>query len=186
MTNLEPTTSASPKDHMVQAPIQPKCCNKCGEKILKYGERKVQRGTPTKENIQQKSLKLSYSCMPNLASKISCRNKSVLEKAIQTTDKPCNCRAQSKCPFNGKCLTINVIYQATVESDNGNTETHIGLTGDTFKTRYSNHTASFRTETKRNATELSKHIWALQDRRLAYKLTWRIVARATPYPNTTK
>ena len=49
-----------------------------------------------------------------------------------------------------------------------------------------NHTVSFRTETKRNATELSKHIWALQDRKSTYKLTWKIVACATPYSNTTK
>ena len=140
-------------------------------------------------NIAKESFKeghpLNYSCMPKLASKFTSHNKSALEKTIQSTEKLCNCRTQSKCPLNGKCLTTNVVYQATVESDR-NTDTYIGLTADTFKTRYNNHTASFRTETKRNATELSKHIWALQDRKLTYKLTWKIVAHATPYSNTTK
>ena len=135
-----------------------------GRKFLNIVKESFKEGHPLKKIFNKNTLKLGYSCMPNLASKITSHNKSALEKTTQSTEKLCNCRTQSKCPLNGKCLTTNVAYQATVESD-GNTDTYIGLTADTFKTRYNNHTASFKTETKRNATDLSKHIWALQDRK---------------------
>ena len=47
--------------------------------------------------------------------------------------------------FGGNCLQPSVIYQATViRKDNNTTETYIGLTENDFKTRYRNHTASFR------------------------------------------
>ena len=48
-----------------------------------------------------------------------------------------------------------MVYQATVESPMGK-ETYIGLTRNQLKTRFRNHTASFRNESKRNANELSK------------------------------
>ena len=87
--------------------------------------------------------------------------------------------------MNGECLTKNVIYQATVESNKGN-ETYIGLTGDQFKTRFRNHTASFKDKNKRNATELSKYIWSLKDSKTEFTLSWKIMARANAYSNTTK
>ena len=43
-----------------------------------------------------------------------------------------------------------------------NTETYVGLTENTLKTRYHNHTSSFRNKSNKNATELSKHIWKLK------------------------
>ena len=47
--------------------------------------------------------------------------------------------------------------------DNNITETYVGLTENDFKTRYRNHTASFRHAKHRNSTELSKYIWTLKD-----------------------
>ena len=52
----------------------------------------------------------------------------------------------------------NIIYQAVVESED-KSESYVGLTSTSFKTRYNNHWASFRDEAKKNSTELSKHIW---------------------------
>ena len=92
---------------------------------------------------------------------------------------------KSECPLNGICLTRNVIYQATVASE-GKEETYIGLTGDEFKSRYRNHTMSFRKPDKRNATELSKYIWSLKDSNVNHAVKWKIVARASPYSNATK
>ena len=61
------------------------------------------------------------------------------------TNKTCNCRQKNTCPLDGNCLQSSVIYQATVKrKDNNTTETYIGLTENDFKTRYRNHTASFR------------------------------------------
>ena len=72
-------------------------------------------------------------------------------------------RQKNTCPLNGNCLQSSLIYHATVtRKDNGTIETYIGLTGNDFKTRYRNHTASFRHTKHRNSTELSKHIWTLK------------------------
>ena len=134
---------------------------------------------PLKKIFNKNTLKLSYSCMPNLERKIDTHNKSLLQKRTPTPEKLCNCRAQPNCPLNGICLTTNIIYQATVECDD-NKETYIGLTGDQFKSRYRNHTASFRDTRKRNATELSKHIWTLKDSGKDFTLSWKIITRANP------
>jgi hypothetical protein len=39
----------------------------------------------------------------------------------------------------------------------------VGLTENEFKTRYTNHKASFNNYEKRNSTELSKYIWNLKN-----------------------
>ena len=100
--------------------------------------------------------------MPNLERRIDAHNKSILRERPQQPEKMCNCRSKPDCPLKGECLTTNVIYQATVETSDTK-ETYIGLTGDRFKTRYNNHTCSFRDNNKRNSTELSKYIWSLKD-----------------------
>ena len=102
--------------------------------------------------------------MPNMKSIISSHNKALLSdyhrSQTQTNYKECNCRKKDQCPLDGKCLTQNVVYQATF-SIQSSSETYVGLTN--FKDSYRNHTASFRNQTKRNDTELSKHIWALKE-----------------------
>ena len=100
-------------------------------------------------------------------------------------EKSWNCRDKLSCPLSGDCLIQNVVYQATVESPTRK-ETYIGLTANQFKTRFRNHTASFRNENKRNATELSKYIWSLKDAKTKFTVTWKIMARARPYSNVTK
>ena len=89
---------------------------------------------------------------------ISSHNKAVLsdyhQSQTQTSNKECNCRKKDQCPLDGKCLTQNVVYQATVTTQTSS-ESYVGLATN-FKDRYRNHTASFRHESKRNETELSK------------------------------
>ena len=99
--------------------------------------------------------------------------------------KLCNCRDRSKCPLDGKCLTKEVVYQATVVSEQ-EMATYVGITGDEFKIRYRNHLSSFKNVSKRNSTELSKFIWTLKDRKADYTLTWNIIARAKAYSSGSK
>ena len=123
--------------------------------------------------------------MPNLERKISAQGKSSLMNNSQSQEKSCNCRDKHSCPLGGDCLIQNVVYQATVESAMGK-ETYIGLTANQFKTRFRNDTVSFRNENKRNATELSKHIWSLKDTETEFAVTWKETARVRPYSNITK
>ena len=101
--------------------------------------------------------------------------------------KTCNCRQKDTCPLNGNCLRQSVIYQATVtRTDNNTTETYVGLTENEFKTRYRNHTSSFRHTKLRYATELSKHIWTLKDNNISFKISWRILSSARAYSSSSK
>ena len=83
-------------------------------------------------------------------------------------NKTCNCRQKNTCPLDGNCLQSSVIYQAIVTRRDNTTETYIGLTENDFKTRYRNHTTSFRHAKHRNSTELSKHIWTLKDNNIEH------------------
>ena len=118
--------------------------------------------------------------MPNMKSIISSHNKALSDhhqSQTQTSDKECNCRKKDQCPLDGKCLTQNVVYQATVTTQTPS-DSYVGLATN-FKERYRNHTASFRHQSKRNETELSKHIWAHKDnnKRFTIKCSkWRISA----------
>ena len=116
--------------------------------------------------------------MTNTKQIIDNHNKRILTASIQADDtaaattinnKTCNCRQKNACPLDGNCLQPSVIYQATVtRKENNKTETYIGLTENDFKTRYRNHTASFRHAKSRNFTELSKHIWTLKDNNIEH------------------
>ena len=112
--------------------------------------------------------------MPNMKSIIQSHNRKILNsQPINTTDS-CNCRIRSNCPLNNKCNIKNVIYKASVESS-GTTKDYIGSTGGSFKLRYANHISSFKHQAKRNATELSKHVWSLKDANKNFNIRWSIL-----------
>ena len=96
-------------------------------------------------------------------------------------------RQKNTCPLNGNCLQSSLIYHATVtRKDNGTIKTYIGLTEKDFKTRYRNHTASFRHTKHRNSTELSKHIWTLKENNFNHFISWRILSSRSPYNSANK
>ena len=112
--------------------------------------------------FNKNNLKLTYSS-PNIKQIIDVRNKTILSQNMpppqQTPTKPCNCRVPDKCPLKGQCLVKEVVYQATITTAES-TETYVGLTATEFKTRWRNHQMSFKNESKKNDTELSKHLMA--------------------------
>ena len=88
---------------------------------------------------------------------------------------------KDQCPLDGKCLTQNVVYQATVSTQTSS-ESYVGLTTNS-KEHYRNHTASFQHQNKRNKTELSKLIWTLKDNNKPFTIKWRITKPCRPYSN---
>ena len=125
--------------------------------------------------------------MPNMKQKISAHNKAILKtKPNPEPTNRCNCRNQA-CPLDGNCLATSLVYQATVErADNSSKDTYIGLTEGTFKTRFNAHKSSFKNQTQRNATALSKHVWSLKDSQTQYKITWKILTHAKSYSPISK
>jgi hypothetical protein len=160
-----------------------------GKKFLQLTNTCFPHSHPLHKIFNKHTLKLSYSCMPNIKHHIDSHNHTLLKTTNQelTTDKTCNCRVKTDCPLNGNCLTDNVVYQATVTRlDNETTETYVGISATDFKTRYRNHKTSLTHRDKQNQTELSKHVWKLKDASINHKITWKILKRARPYSNTTK
>lgn len=133
--------------------------------------------------FNKNTVKISYSCMNNIKQSIDGHNKSIIQKTTNSTpQKKCNCRKPDDCPMSGNCLQKCIIYQATITTDdNQPPQTYVGLTENTFKTRYNNHTASFRNPNKKHSTELSKLIWELKDKGTNYNITWKTIKRTKSY-----
>ena len=128
------------------------------------------------------------SRMPNMKTIISPHNKKLpsdcnqSKNSTQAADNECNCRKKILMPpLEGKCLTSNVVYQATVTTE---TSTVIRKTRD--KERYRNHTSSFRHQNKRHETELSNNIRTFKDNNKPYSLKWKTIKQCKPHNKISK
>ena len=160
-----------------------------GRKFLRTIDECFPERHPLHKVFNRNTLKLSYSCMPNMQHIITAHNKAVLKKCdnVQEATSKCNCRQKDSCPLDGKCQTKGIVYQATVTNDNTKEEqTYVGLTENTFKTRYNNHMCSFRNKSKKHSTELSKYVWKLKEDSIPHSISWKVLRMCQPYSNQTK
>jgi hypothetical protein len=94
--------------------------------------------------------------MNNVKSIITKHNAHIIRnsQSQNTETDNCNCDNKNTCPLTKQCMTNNIIYKATVTTNNTNdTKHYIGMTAPTFKERYANHASSFhhkRLKQKRN------------------------------------
>ena len=199
--HYEPVTTAKRKNRQrnnilwYNPPFSKNVNTNIGHKFLTLVDKHFPRDHKLRKIFNRNTIKISYSCMNNTKQIIDNHNKRILNSskhANETADnrvdkKSCNCRQKITCPLNGNCLQSSVIYQATVtRNDNSTSETYIGLTENDFKTRYRNHTASFRHAKHRNSTELSKHIWTLKDNNIDHSISWRIISSSSSYNSSSK
>ena len=78
-----------------------------------------------KNIFNRKNCKVSYCCMVNVKSLISRHNKNVQFRANNKKDREintCNCRDKDFCLLNNKCLQENVVYKATITTQNESKE----------------------------------------------------------------
>ena len=87
-----------------------------------------------------------------------------------------NWRNKDNCTLDVKCLVECNSYEAIVSL----TETHFGSAEGDFKSRYNNHTLSFRWKGYKHHFELPKHIWSLKDSNNQCSLRW-CIKKAMPY-----
>ena len=168
-----------------------------GHRFLVLVDKHFLKDHKLRKIFNRNTIKISYSCMNNTKQIIDNHNKRILNSSKHINDtadntntkdsKTCNCRQKNTCPLNGNCLQSSLIYQATVtRKDNSTTVTYIGLTENDFKTRYRNHSASFRQTKLWNSTELSKHIWTLKENNINHYNSWRILSSRSPYNSANK
>ena len=144
------------------------------------------------------TMKLSYSCMPNIANTIKQHNAKILETQVVGEHSPCNCEVPRACPLDGLCNSSDTVYKATVTSkSSGDPENpvrstksseniYIGLCAGPFKPRYRNHTKSFNNDIYKTETKLAEFIWKLKAKRILFSLKWEIVTHARPYRSGSK
>ena len=96
--------------------------NKCWEMFLRFIDTPFTADNPLRKLFNRNTVKISYKCMPNMASLVSSHNTRMLQKDPQQQEpQGCNCRGgPANCPLTpAECQKNNVIYVASVESQPG-------------------------------------------------------------------
>ena len=138
--------------------------------------------------FNKNNVKVSYSCMDNIESKIKNHNRKILYGNEEKREKECNCQNKESCPLDGDCRTENVVYECAVITNEGERSEMMyrGATENEFKVRYPGHVLSFSNEKYKNSTELSKYVWKLKTEKKDYSLKWRIIKKSQAYRNGSK
>ena len=161
-----------------------------GKKFLRLVSKHFPKSAALSKIFDRNTLKVSFSCMPNVATIIKGHNHRILHPeplagSCNTQSDPprsCNCRKPDECPLGGECLVSSIVYKASVEAQGSTGAKHyIGLTEGTFKKRYANHLTSFRHEKYMNSTELSKYVLSLKEKNIPHTIKWSILRKARAY-----
>ena len=110
------------------------------------------------KTFNKNTIKLSYSCMPNIRSKINSHNKKILQPKPAEPQKLCNCLIKKEwIILNGSCSTSSILYQANTKCSDSKykQKRYKGICQKTFKKRYANHKKSFNFINSKNDTTLS-------------------------------
>ena len=190
-SEVKNTRKRSRKITWFNPPYSENVATNIGRNFFKLIDKCFPPGHQLNKLLNRNTVKLSYSCMQNVKSIISMHNRSKANKSEPTQiDKDqtlCNCQSSRQCPLEKKCLTKGIVYQATVtRQDNLKMETYIGLTENSFKSRYTGHVSSFKDQKRRNATALSEYIWKLKEKNVQYSIKWKIVSKAKSYSTSSK
>ena len=143
-----------------------------GKEFFKLLQLHFPKQHPLHSIFNKNTVKLSYSCTTNMDNIVKAHNAKILlnDDKMDEEERGCNCRDKAACPVANKCQKTNVVYKATVEYED-KTEHYIGMTENSFKTRYTLHKSSLRHSKNRNQTELSNLIWSLKNKGTDYNLT---------------
>ena len=192
------TTGASRKRHRCKQttwfnpPFSQNVKTNVAAEFLKEVSRAFPKDHPLRPICNRNTLKVSYRTTANMGQVISRHNIKVSSKPQDTAApaKPdCNCQKSNlPCIMGGKCVPGCVVYQGAVtRKDTGVTDFYTGLSAPSWKLRYANHKANFKTDTQQNrtATCLSKHIWMLKDQNIDYSLKFKQLVQASPFNPTT-
>ncbi|XP_030830987.1 alpha-1,3-mannosyl-glycoprotein 4-beta-N-acetylglucosaminyltransferase B-like [Strongylocentrotus purpuratus] len=103
-----------------------------GRSFLRLVDKHFPKKSKFNKIFNRNTLKVSYSCMPNVASIIKAHNKQVSSTDDHTKPKTCNCRKKNVCPLQGNCQAGSIIYSAKVSGPESPKQ-YIGLTEPPFK-----------------------------------------------------
>ena len=116
-----------------------------GKDFLKLIDKCFPPWHPLRQIVNKNTVKVSYSCTPNMERIIASRN-SKLFAVPSSAERTCNCPRNTPCPLYGKCLLENVVYEAKVTQDDQTQNCYTGLCSTTFKTRFGIRKNSLKTK----------------------------------------
>ena len=111
--------------------------------------------------------------MPNMGTLVSSHNNKLLRQDAIQPAQGCNCKdGPHTCPLPTQDYQKDsVVYVASV-----GVEHYTGLTGGSFKDRYSKHNSDI--NLSKPSTTLSSHVLRLKEEGKPYTITWDIMDRA--------
>ena len=138
--------------------------------------------------FNKNTIKLSYSFIPNIRSKIYGHNNKIVQPKPTELQKLYSCLAKEGCPMNGLCFTSNILCQATINCSDSKykQKRYKRICETTFKKHYANHKKSFNLIKFKNDTILSIEYWNLKQKQQASRLKWEIKGQYKTYYPTLK
>ena len=113
---------------MVQPPYSDSVKTNIGKEFFRLLYKHFPSHHKLRKICNKNSVKISYSCMSNVATIVSFHNKAFLQKKKTQSDPlPCNFRDKSNCPINGRCREKPLVYKAPVHVSNSNAMMYYGL-----------------------------------------------------------
>ena len=147
------------------------------------------KGTLLGKLFNHNTLKVSYSCVPNLKAKVTSHNRKILskpERSVVRTES--NCRVKEKCPFKGEraCDIGSAVYKAVVKTGDPRKEKFYIGSSNNFKKRCYSHKDTFIDRERMTESCLSEYVWKLKDEGEVPEVTWSIISRDKEYTRESK
>ena len=79
--------------------------------------------------------------------------------------------------MDGKCLKESLIYSCKVDTNSGS-RGYIGVTKNSFKSRWNGHNSDARHIENRHSTTLANHVWSLKEQNIPFSQKWSIEIHA--------
>ena len=126
--------------------------NNIRENFLQLIDKHFPRSSKLLKIFNCNTVKVSYNCIPNFQQIIKRHNKKLTSREEQNTA-DFNRRRKQECPMQGRIESS--LYKCVAISNNIPPKTYVGTSEGDWKTRYFNHTKSFRNLKYSKETTLS-------------------------------
>ena len=149
-----------------------------GSYFLKLLEKHFPKHNKLHKIFNKNTIKVSYSCLPNIKSGVNRHNKKILRVNEIPNDKEpvktCSCPKNTECPLDNHCYEKDIQYSAQVTSNlpNYGPKIYKGVCATTWKERFGNHKKSFNNEKYNKETALSVEIWRIKRAGGEFDIKW--------------
>ena len=154
--------------------------------------------------INRNMIKQSYRTMPNFDKIIKSMNKKVMREYLhklneekdneiknskKNRDRPkyilkpnCNCDRSHPCPLEYNCNRTDVVYKAEIKSQNIQVDGNFYIgSACNFKSRWSNHIATFKNKEIKQDCSLKDFVWSLKERNIDFSIKWEVIKQSRSY-----